>query len=92
MDIKNIYDILDEIRNSIMIIDKKRNITWLNSWAREMLEAYNINIGSKFDDFFLLDKNSMGKYFGHSKKGESFTINLSVLKSMNQKLFYFTAG
>jgi arginine utilization regulatory protein len=55
-----------------MIIDKKRNITWLNSWAREMLEAYNINIGSKFDDFFLLDKNSMGKYFGHSKKGEKF--------------------
>lgn len=72
MNAANIYIILDEIRNSIFILDKNHNVIWLNSWAREMLEGYNINIGSKFDDFFLFDANIRGKYFGHSKKGEKF--------------------
>lgn len=66
------YNIFNEMRNSIIILDLNNIVKWMNAWAKENLKDDKIKTGTNFDDFFKLDKTEKNKYYGHTHRGEKF--------------------
>nr|WP_312578983.1 sigma 54-interacting transcriptional regulator [Sedimentibacter sp.] len=72
MNIKCMHEIFNEFRNSVIIVDKEDNITWLNDWAQDILRNDNAHIGCNFNDIFHFEHKINKKVFVHSDSNEKF--------------------
>ncbi len=72
MSIKCMYEIFNEFRNSVIIVDKEEKITWLNDWAKDILRKDNVYIGCSFNDIFQFEDRLNKKIFVHSQSNEKF--------------------
>lgn len=83
MNITCMYETFDELRNSVIVVNKKQEITWLNVWANDILRKDNISIGNNFNDYFEFENKDKKKYYVRSRNGEKFYYKLFSLKDFN---------
>ncbi|MDF2677446.1 MAG: hypothetical protein K0Q97_1769 [Bacillota bacterium] len=81
MNIKNLYDIFDEVRNSIIIVNKNQEILWLNNWAKDLLKNENLFIRSNFNQIFQFEYKDKNKYYVHLNHGEKFYYKIFSLNN-----------
>jgi len=83
MDIKCFYEIFDKLRNSVLIVNKKQEITWLNIWAKDILKKDNVSICNNFSNYFVFENKENKKYYVHSLNGEKFYYESFSLKDFD---------
>lgn len=67
-----LHEVFDELRNSVIIVNKDGEILWLNSWAQGILRNDNVTTGCNFNDLFEFEKKEKKKCYVHSPSGEKF--------------------
>lgn len=81
MNIKNLYDIFNEVRNSILILNKNQEILWINAWAKDILSDEHIYTKCNFNNIFQFEKKEKNKYYVHSNHGEKFFYKIYSLNN-----------
>ncbi|MGD9567582.1 MAG: sigma-54 interaction domain-containing protein [Sedimentibacter sp.] len=81
MNMTCLHEVFDELRNSVIIVNKAKEILWLNSWAKEILRNENVSINCNFDDLFEFEKKDKKKFYVHLLNGEKFYYKLFSLNS-----------
>lgn len=83
MNVKCMYEIFNEFRNSVIIVDKEEKITWLNDWAKDILIKDNVYIGCSFNDIFQFEIKKNKKIFVHSQSNEKFYYKIFPLDNID---------
>lgn len=86
MNITCMHEIFDEIRNSVIIINKDQKITWLNDWAKNILRKDNICVGCNFNEIFQFENKVKKKNFIHTQSGEKFYYKIFNLNNSDSKI------
>lgn len=76
-----LYDIFDEIRNSIIVINKNQEIVWLNEWAKDILRDEHVSEKNIFNEVFHFEYKAKTKYYVHSSNGEKFYYKIFSLNN-----------
>lgn len=89
MNMTCLHEVFDELRNSVIIVNKDGEILWLNSWAREILHNDSVTVNCNFNDLFEFEKKERKKHYVHSSNGEKFYyVKFSLSSSADIILLY----
>lgn len=83
---KDYFNLFNQIRNSILVVDAMNIVTWLNTWAKNILIEDDIQVGSNFNDIYILDYCENKKYYCHTSRGEKIFYTENKINNSDLKI------